>query len=340
MRRVHAPGAPQPAAQPGVRGVPIASNASRAGFALQPAPTTPPTAALHRDRSAAQPGESPSSASPSHQPPARLVPAAAATATSRRAAARPASVSGGEDNSPSPESGCSRMSSAACSMPHDAADAGDEAAAEDEALPSSASDVVSGMQPAEARLPARELERQCRARGVPASMAPSGGVAAQAAPHRLLASRALFAVFLFPGAAPHISFSHSKTEGHKLVPLSQTAAPPSLPMAAPGGAAGGSSGAGTEATFALAGEDHTLGNAVRYMLNKHPGVAFAGYSVPHPSDDVVNIRVQTTGGLTATQALRDAVSGACGARTRGRRCATRARRVRANPRGGQPGRGC
>jgi DNA-directed RNA polymerase I and III subunit RPAC2 len=75
--------------------------------------------------------------------------------------------------------------------------------------------------------------------------------------------------------------------------------------AAPGG------GAGAEATFALAGEDHTLGNAVRYMLNKHAGVAFAGYSVPHPSDDVVNIRVQTTGEITATQALRDAVSGAC-----------------------------
>lgn len=96
-----------------------------------------------------------------------------------------------------------------------------------------------------------------------------------------------------------------------------------------------------EATFALQGEDHTMGNALRYMLNKSPHVAFAvsslqklsslnsrrstllsasagahvtrllqGYSVPHPSDEVVHIRVQTTGDITATQALRDAITGA------------------------------
>ncbi len=70
------------------------------------------------------------------------------------------------------------------------------------------------------------------------------------------------------------------------------------------------SAADTECTFALAGEDHTLGNALRYALNKHPDVVFAGYSVPHPSDDVVNVRVQTSGRISATQALRDAVAGA------------------------------
>jgi DNA-directed RNA polymerase subunit L len=80
--------------------------------------------------------------------------------------------------------------------------------------------------------------------------------------------------------------------------------------APPPGARGGDAALATEATFALAGEDHTLGNAVRYMLNKHPGVVFAGYSVPHPSDDLVHVRVQTAGGLSATQALRDAVTGA------------------------------
>lgn len=30
-----------------------------------------------------------------------------------------------------------------------------------------------------------------------------------------------------------------------------------------------------EATFALQGEDHTMGNALRYMLNKNPHVSFA-----------------------------------------------------------------
>ena len=34
-----------------------------------------------------------------------------------------------------------------------------------------------------------------------------------------------------------------------------------------------------------------------------------GYSVPHPSDEVVHVRVQTTGEVTATQALRDAITG-------------------------------
>mmetsp|Transcript_28493 Transcript_28493/g.93092 ORF Transcript_28493/g.93092 Transcript_28493/m.93092 type:complete len:102 (-) Transcript_28493:77-382(-) len=69
-----------------------------------------------------------------------------------------------------------------------------------------------------------------------------------------------------------------------------------------------------EATFALEGEDHTLGNALRWMLNKNPHVALAAFSVPHPSDEVVNVRVQTTGEISATTALRSAlmdVSGLC-----------------------------
>ncbi|XP_020246607.1 DNA-directed RNA polymerases I and III subunit RPAC2 isoform X2 [Asparagus officinalis] len=48
-------------------------------------------------------------------------------------------------------------------------------------------------------------------------------------------------------------------------------------------------------TFSLMDEDHTLANSVRYTLNKDPRVVFCGYSIPHPSDNRVNIRVQTTG---------------------------------------------
>ena len=47
-------------------------------------------------------------------------------------------------------------------------------------------------------------------------------------------------------------------------------------------------------TFVLRGEDHTLGNALRYVLMKNPDVEFCGYSIPHPSEDKMNIRVQTT----------------------------------------------
>jgi DNA-directed RNA polymerase I and III subunit RPAC2 len=46
-------------------------------------------------------------------------------------------------------------------------------------------------------------------------------------------------------------------------------------------------------TFAIGDEDHTLGNAVRHVLMNNSRIAFAGYSVPHPSEPVVHIRVQT-----------------------------------------------
>ncbi|CAN6458454.1 unnamed protein product [Victoria cruziana] len=48
-------------------------------------------------------------------------------------------------------------------------------------------------------------------------------------------------------------------------------------------------------TFSLSNEDHTLGNSVRFVLNQDPRVEFCGYSIPHPSENRVNIRVQTTG---------------------------------------------
>ena len=46
-------------------------------------------------------------------------------------------------------------------------------------------------------------------------------------------------------------------------------------------------------TFAIGDEDHTLGNSVRHVLMQNSKVSFAGYSVPHPSEPVVHIRVQT-----------------------------------------------
>ena len=46
-------------------------------------------------------------------------------------------------------------------------------------------------------------------------------------------------------------------------------------------------------TFVLGGEDHTLGNCLRHVLMQNAKVAFSGYSVPHPSEPLVHIRVQT-----------------------------------------------
>ncbi|KAL6658658.1 hypothetical protein ACP70R_001624 [Stipagrostis hirtigluma subsp. patula] len=59
-------------------------------------------------------------------------------------------------------------------------------------------------------------------------------------------------------------------------------------------------------TFSIVEEDHTLANSVRFVLNQDPRVAFCGYSIPHPADNKVNIRVQTTGD-PARDVLKDAL---------------------------------
>lgn len=50
---------------------------------------------------------------------------------------------------------------------------------------------------------------------------------------------------------------------------------------------------GKGATFAFTGEGHTIGNALRYLLIKNQDTEFCGYSVPHPAEPVMNIRLQT-----------------------------------------------
>ncbi|ABN65632.1 RNA polymerase I and III subunit [Scheffersomyces stipitis CBS 6054] len=65
----------------------------------------------------------------------------------------------------------------------------------------------------------------------------------------------------------------------------------------------GASEDGTAASFQILEEDHTLGNALRYMIMKNPEVEFCGYSIPHPSENKLNIRIQTYGNITAVEAL-------------------------------------
>jgi DNA-directed RNA polymerase I and III subunit RPAC2 len=52
-------------------------------------------------------------------------------------------------------------------------------------------------------------------------------------------------------------------------------------------------GPDTSRTFVLGDEDHTLGNALRHVLINDARVDFAGYCVPHPSEPVVHLRVQS-----------------------------------------------
>lgn len=42
----------------------------------------------------------------------------------------------------------------------------------------------------------------------------------------------------------------------------------------------------------------------RYLTMKDPRVEFCGYSVPHPSEDKINFRIQTNRTCSAEDALR------------------------------------
>ncbi|KAL2610407.1 hypothetical protein R1flu_028980 [Riccia fluitans] len=64
-------------------------------------------------------------------------------------------------------------------------------------------------------------------------------------------------------------------------------------------------------TFALTEEDHTLGNSLRYILNKDPRVSFVGYTIPHPAEERVHLRIQTTGPSARSvlkESLQDLIS--------------------------------
>ncbi|OAA39518.1 DNA-directed RNA polymerase I and III 14 KDA polypeptide [Beauveria brongniartii RCEF 3172] len=59
----------------------------------------------------------------------------------------------------------------------------------------------------------------------------------------------------------------------------------------------------TAASFEFIEEGHTMGNALRYIIMKNPDVEFCAYTIPHPSEDKMNIRIQTYEG-TAIDALK------------------------------------
>ena len=46
------------------------------------------------------------------------------------------------------------------------------------------------------------------------------------------------------------------------------------------------------ATYSFRDEDHTLGNLLRNQVIKSPAVEFCAYSVPHPSEPIMNVRIQ------------------------------------------------
>ena len=57
-------------------------------------------------------------------------------------------------------------------------------------------------------------------------------------------------------------------------------------------------------TFIFRGESHTLGNALKSVILQNPSVLFCGYSMPHPAEDQMFLRIQTVEGVSAQDALR------------------------------------
>ena len=51
-------------------------------------------------------------------------------------------------------------------------------------------------------------------------------------------------------------------------------------------------GDNTNATYSFLNEDHTLGNLLRNVIIKNNQVEFCAYSVPHPSEPIMNVRLQ------------------------------------------------
>ncbi|GAA5843623.1 hypothetical protein JCM11251_007134 [Rhodosporidiobolus azoricus] len=64
---------------------------------------------------------------------------------------------------------------------------------------------------------------------------------------------------------------------------------------------------GSQATYCILEEDHTMGNLLRYMLMKNPSVEFCGYSAPHPSEAKIHLRIQMYDGKKAKEALEQAL---------------------------------
>ncbi|KAJ2520789.1 RNA polymerase subunit AC19 [Coemansia sp. BCRC 34490] len=59
----------------------------------------------------------------------------------------------------------------------------------------------------------------------------------------------------------------------------------------------------TSMTFSIKEEDHTLGNSLRWAIMQNRQVDFCGYSIPHPSEAKTNLRIQTTDGSNAVDAM-------------------------------------
>ena len=59
--------------------------------------------------------------------------------------------------------------------------------------------------------------------------------------------------------------------------------------------------------FTINKEDHTFGNAVKMMLLRNPKVRYVAYRKPHPLENKIEIKIQTSGEITPIKAFREAL---------------------------------
>lgn len=56
-------------------------------------------------------------------------------------------------------------------------------------------------------------------------------------------------------------------------------------------------------TFVFENEGHTLGNVLKSIICRFPEVQFCGYTVPHPAEPKMHLRIQTAPNYKAVDVL-------------------------------------
>ena len=60
---------------------------------------------------------------------------------------------------------------------------------------------------------------------------------------------------------------------------------------------------GTSGSFLFEGETHTMGNALRQTIVANPNVDFCAYSVPHPAEAKMRLRIQCNESTNIIEAI-------------------------------------
>lgn len=57
-------------------------------------------------------------------------------------------------------------------------------------------------------------------------------------------------------------------------------------------------------TFVFENEGHTLGNVLKSIICRYSDVQFCGYTVPHPAESIMHLRIQASKNVKAIDVLR------------------------------------